>query len=268
MDRIMNPSYKGRYPFRLATTSFIYPDSYSANVARLGARVDEIELLMFETSQLPTKPEIGELKHLAGALDISYNVHLPLDVALGHCDPAVRNQSVHQLTHAIERVTPLEPTTHTLHLTFDKSQDAADLAAWQQRTMESVTRLIEQTAITPEMLSIETLDFAPHWLKPICDQLNLAVCVDVGHVILYGFDLPATLQSFGSQISILHLHGVSNGKDHLSLGQLDVNAQQTIHSYLKDFTGSVSLEVFSEVNLNNSLISLAQLMSEFGQTMD
>jgi sugar phosphate isomerase/epimerase len=262
----MNPSFKHCYPFRLATTSFIYPDSYSANVARLGALVDEIELLLFNSSQLPTKREIGELKQMALSLDITYNVHLPLDVQLGHRDATVRNRSVYMLANAIERVAPLGPTTHTLHLTFDKNDGTADVTAWQQRCVASVTQLLEHTAIASEMISVETLDFEPQWLKPMCEQLNLAVCVDVGHVILYGFDLPAVLQSFGSKISILHLHGVDNGKDHLSLDRLDAKAQEMVVSHLQNFTGSVSLEVFSEESFSHSLACLAQLMATANQT--
>jgi len=40
-------SYKHAYPFKLGTTSFIYPDGYVPNVKMLGPYMDEIELLFF-----------------------------------------------------------------------------------------------------------------------------------------------------------------------------------------------------------------------------
>ncbi len=257
----MTRSFKHCYPFRLATTSFIYPDTYSANVTRLGHLVDEIELLVFESNQLPSKTEVGELKQLSAALDITYNVHLPLDVFLGHKDAIHRRKAVQQLDEAVERMSPLGPTTYTVHLIFDGGNDAANVKAWQQRTMDSIAQLIRQTNIAPDMLSIEILDYPPLWLKPIRDILGLAVCADIGHVLLNGYDLASVLKSFDGQISILHMHGVYKGRDHLALNQLDSNASRVMCSYLKDFTGSVSLEVFSEVNLKTSLTCLEKLMA-------
>jgi hypothetical protein len=57
-------SYKKRYPFRIGTTSFIYPAGYTENVARLGPHVDEIEILMFEShpDSRPTDSWCGILR--------------------------------------------------------------------------------------------------------------------------------------------------------------------------------------------------------------
>ena len=46
----LSKSYKGLFPFKICTTSFIYPDHYIPNVKMLGPFVDEIELLVFESS--------------------------------------------------------------------------------------------------------------------------------------------------------------------------------------------------------------------------
>jgi len=53
-------SYKGLYPFKIGTTSFIYPAGYAQNVKMLGPYVDEIELLLFEGApdSLPSTQEI------------------------------------------------------------------------------------------------------------------------------------------------------------------------------------------------------------------
>ena len=74
------------YPFRLATTSFIYPDDYVPNVRLLGAFVDEIELLVFESDALPSEHTVRELASLSREQAVGYNVHLPLDVSIGHGD--------------------------------------------------------------------------------------------------------------------------------------------------------------------------------------
>ena len=78
-------SYKGLYQFRLGTTSFIYPDHYLPNVKMLGPYLNEIELLLFESAydSLPSKHEIKELSILAEEFDITYDIHLPIDISLG-----------------------------------------------------------------------------------------------------------------------------------------------------------------------------------------
>lgn len=53
----LEKSHKGTFPFRLGTTSFIYPDNYETNVRLLAPYLDEIELLFLEgdPESLPKK---------------------------------------------------------------------------------------------------------------------------------------------------------------------------------------------------------------------
>ena len=63
-----NPPLPDR-PFRLGTTSFIYPDHIIPNVQKIGRFFDEIELLVFESSPkgvLPSREEIRVLEQLSG----------------------------------------------------------------------------------------------------------------------------------------------------------------------------------------------------------
>jgi len=72
-------------PFKLGTTSFIFPDHIIPNVKKLGPFFDEIELLIFESQPafvLPSKDEIKELLYLSQKHDLTYNIHLPIDVSL------------------------------------------------------------------------------------------------------------------------------------------------------------------------------------------
>ncbi len=250
----MDLSLKNRYPFRLGTTSFIFPADYTTNVRHLAPLVDEIELLLFESNHLPPVDEIRGLEELARTQGISYNIHLPMDVHLAGETHEIRKHAVDAVTRAIDRVAPLCPTTHTLHLTFDQSdRRPGTVDQWQHLCMESITEVLKRSRISPDRISIETLDYDPFWLTPIVEALDLAICVDVGHVILYGFDLPQVLGSFADRTSILHLHGVTGGRDHLALTQLDPSLRGTIAGYLHDFTGSASIEVFNLKRLCESL---------------
>jgi sugar phosphate isomerase/epimerase len=258
---MMEDTLKQRYPFRLGTTSFIYPAGYASNVRKLAPLVDEIELLLFESNHLPSRDDINELQSLAQVHNITYNVHLPMDIDMAADRPAMRRQSVSLIAKAMDRVAPLHPTTQTLHLPFNQSpQDFERVDEWQSRSMESITWLLDTTGVAANKISIETLDFPPDWLLPIVEMLDLSVCVDVGHLILYGFDLKKVLDKFAARTTILHLHGVSAGRDHLAVGRIKLGDRKTISRYLINFKESVSIEVFSLSHLKESMACFPELM--------
>lgn len=259
----MRKSYKKAYPFRLATTSFIFPAGYSDNVRRLAPWVDEIELLLFESDHLPDSTEISRLKTLAEDQDISYNIHLPMDIRLGAVDANQRHWSISAIVQTLERVAPLAATSNTLHLTIDDTvQTSTGVKGWQARCMESLDELLQRTKIPARRLSIETLDFNPQWLVDIIESLDLAVCIDVGHLIRFGYDLASAIDQFQQRTTVYHLHGVADGKDHLSLARLESDATKTLVPVLERFRGTVSLEVFNHGHLTESLDTLAVLMSQ------
>lgn len=258
---MMHPSWKHCYPFRLATTSFIFPAGYAENVRRLAPWVDEVELLLLERDHLPDPPEIHDLGRLADTLDITYNVHLPMDVALGSRRTAERDRSVTALVRALERVAPLTATTHTLHLAAETTaDDGMDAGAWQLRCMDSLRQVLQRTQIPSRRLSVETLEYDPGRLAPIVETLDLAVCIDIGHLIRYGHHLDSVISRFIHRTSIFHLHGVAAGNDHRSLAHLNDAAGAILAPILAHFKGSVCLEVFKYQDFADSLRRLAALV--------
>src|SRR5512138_1637445 len=84
------------YPFRLGTTSYIIPADILPNARYLAGKVRDIELILFEVddgpNNLPSPEVIDELTHIAQQHDMTYTVHLPLDLKLGE-DGSDRDQS-------------------------------------------------------------------------------------------------------------------------------------------------------------------------------
>jgi hypothetical protein len=74
------------YPFRLGTTSYILPDEILPNALYLAGQVRDIELVLFEVddgpNNLPSAEVVAELAALGQAMDLTYTVHLPLDLRL------------------------------------------------------------------------------------------------------------------------------------------------------------------------------------------
>ena len=255
----MNPtlptSYKNRFPFRLGTTSYIIPGSYATNVALLAPFLDEIELLFFESHQdaWPSTAEREELVRLADRYSLRYNIHLPLDLRLGHAKAPVRTAAVEILIRLFDLTGPLTPTTWTLHLPMeDDGNDKETIFAWRHRVTDSLRQLID-AGIPPRAVTLENIDYSIETIGELSQQTGFRMCLDAGHLIAQRVNVPATFDRFRDRIDMVHLHGVRNGKDHLSLAVLQDTDCRWIPDMLASFTGTVSLEVFSYESLVTSL---------------
>jgi len=252
---VLSKSYKGLYPFKLCTTSFIYPDHYVPNVKLLGPFVDEIELLLFESApadSLVSIQEISALSRLSKELDFTYNIHLPTDISIGDPDPVNQQQAVDSLIGVIERVASLRPTTYTLHVPYDDNTGDKDkIKRWQEIVHDNLVKILA-TGVG-NLIAIETLDYPFEIIETIISDLNLSVCMDLGHLIIHGEDLKRVSDKYLDKTSIIHLHGVENKRDHLALDRLPETFVEPVFEILGQFSGSVSVEVFSFENLAASL---------------
>ncbi|NIA08702.1 MAG: hypothetical protein GWP10_02765 [Nitrospiraceae bacterium] len=138
----LSRSYKGLFPFRIATTSYIYPDYILPNVEMLAPYLDEIELIFFESDPedgLPSRDDITSLAKIGQEQGIRYNVHLPIDIFLGDPDPGVRRYGIDIVKKIIDLTNPIDPSSYTLHLE-SRRQDGhrcMDIDRWKKDTLES-----------------------------------------------------------------------------------------------------------------------------------
>jgi sugar phosphate isomerase/epimerase len=232
-----------------------------ANIKMLAPYLEEIELLFFESSpedSLPSAQEIKALAELAKTSDLTYNIHLPIDISISDRDPSVRQHGVQIIKRIIELTGPLTPTTYTLHIPWeDPGEQKETLTKWQERSYRSIEQILAG-GVPGRNLSVETLMYPFEWLDDILIDLNLSVCLDLGHLILQGFDIDAHFKKYAERTSIIHLHGVKDNRDHLSLDMLFESDLNTVMKILKQFTGTVSLEVFAFKHLDASLTFLEQ----------
>jgi hypothetical protein len=256
---VLPKSYKGVYPFKLATTSFIYPDDYIPNIQMLGPYFDEIELLLFESKDIEScfpKSVVDELGCLSKELDIGYTIHLPTDVSISAGDDRLQFDAIECYKRTIDRMLPLAPSSFFLHVPYTE-QDAKEptVEKWCQRIRTNLLKLIDGT-IDGSFVSIETLDYPLDYIEDIAVELNLSICIDVGHLIINGCDILKVFEKYSSMIASIHLHGVENNQDHLGLDRLAKRYRAQVMEILKNFEGILSLEVFSYLHLMPSLQTL------------
>src|SRR5512141_948132 len=127
------------YPFRLGTTSYIIPADILPNAHYLAGKVADIELVLFELddglNNLPTPEVLAELSQIGESADLSYTVHLPLDLRLGK-DGEEQSLSLAKAQKVIQGTRILKPWAYVLHLEGGQerfSTDSAVLAHWQHQ---------------------------------------------------------------------------------------------------------------------------------------
>ncbi len=266
-------------PFKLGTTSFIFPDHIIPNVKKLGPFFDEIELLIFESRPvevLPSHNDVKELLNLSQEHEFTYNIHLPTDISLTHESLDLRLKAKDTILRVIDLFAPLNPTTHTLHLDMPPDvkkniENQKKLKNWQEKTRQSLGALISDIS-NPGIISIETLDYPFACLETLVEEFKLSVCIDAGHQIKYGHNLLEIFEKHKLRTSIIHLHGVvfskQNIKDHTALDNLPEKYFRQVQTILEAFTGVVSLEVFNLENLNRSLMILSKVFKNIAPMME
>jgi sugar phosphate isomerase/epimerase len=260
VDKLLLKNYRGRFPFKLSTTSYIYPDEIVPNVARLAPYFDEIELVLFESrgqDSIPNNIQIKQLMDLSHLHQVGFNVHLPIDISLGDERDEVRMNGISIIKMVIKQTLYLNPSFYTLHLDLinEKGQDELDIKGWRRHLIQCLEEILND-GIESKRISIETLGYPFEWIEDIVRKFGFSICLDIGHILIHGHDLQHYLEEYLPGTSIVHLHGFQNGTDHLGIEKLPEPFLKTILSYLHHYHGIVSIEVFSIDELKSSLAVL------------
>ena len=257
---------KGRLPWRIGATSFVIPAGIAENVQYLADRVDDIQLLFFESScraRLPQKIDVPLLAALARDHHLSYTVHLPTDLMPGHCSRAVRQQAVDEIVRLMAELAPLHPRCFDLHL---PRQRELDIAPWLENINDFLLALKKDIGPQGTMVAIENIDYPFRLVRSLVLHHGFDLCPDIGHALYFDDDPDSFLHDIhpGSHI---HYHGIRGGRDHQALGpeQRDRTAQLGAVLHAGVCRGVVTLEVYNSGDLQASLQHIAEIWSLYQQ---
>ena len=248
------------YHFRLGTTSYIIPEDILPNAHYLAGKVRDIELILFEVddgpNNLPSPEAINELSQVASQHDLTYTVHLPLDLKLGE-DGSERDQSLVKAKRVIDCTRGLDPWAYVLHLdgrSVRTSTDSALLKRWQDHSVRAL-EIVSEWAGSPEKLAVENLETYPlDFIQPVLDRIPVSRCVDIGHLWLDGHDPIPYLQAAIARTRVIHIHGIAE-RDHRSLAFMSREKVRAVWDELirLKYEGVLTLEMFSEEDFLSSL---------------
>jgi sugar phosphate isomerase/epimerase len=257
----VKPAY-ARY--RVGATSFIHPAGWLENAERVAGRVQDVELLLFEPPSPATAPspaEVAGLARLGRAAGLTYSVHAPV-VALASADEGRRRAAVEAVVRAAEVTAPLDPHALILHLEPDAAPGGPE--AWRERAARSLRELVA-AGVPPERIAVENLDDDLALAEPLIEELGLSVALDVGHLARDGVALAPVLAQHLRRARVVHWHGTdASGRDHRSLRHYPRAEGVALLRALAEagWAGVVTLEVFREADLDESLAVLAELDRE------
>ena len=151
---------------------------------------------------------------------------------------------------------PLAPSTFFLHIPYDESDaQKPTIEKWRDRIRSNLSRLLDSTT-SGSLIAIETLDYPLDFIEDIVRELNLSICMDVGHLILHDYNVRDIFKRYESKISSIHLHGVENNQDHQAIDRFSPQYIPPLVEIISRFQGILSLEVFAYQHLVPSLQTL------------
>lgn len=257
-----------QYPFRLGTTSYIIPADILSNVRHLAGKVQDIELVLFEVddgpNNLPKHEDIAELINIAAGNDLTYTVHLPLDLRLAD-DGSSRHASLQKARRVIDCTRELNPWAYVLHLDGKSVRHGATsdaLRRWREHAVQSLAIVGEWTGGT-EKLAVENLEgYLKDFYEPVLEKIAVSRTVDIGHLWMDNCDPVAYLKNALPRTRVIHIHGIE-GRDHKSLAHVPQEKLRAVLDELIRFNyrGVFTVEVFSEKDFLSSCAALRSIMN-------
>lgn len=248
--------------FRIGTTSYIVPDDILPNVRYLRDRVEDVELVLFEIDEggnnLPSPVQIDEMAEIAAGSDLTYTIHLPLDLQMGSQGESL-HVSLELARKVIDRTRALEPFAYVLHLEGKVYDDYESWVGQAARSLE----MAAEWAGDPALLAVENLEGYPlDFIDPVLEQVPASRCLDVGHLWLEGHEPAPFLRKHLARTRVVHIHGIGT-RDHQSLGYMDLSQIREVLAGLESYEGVVTLEIFNKADLESSLAALKKAGMEW-----
>ena len=260
-DHPQLPVTRHNTPFRIGCTSYIYPDGLLGNISALAALdlVDDIELILFDLedgpSNFPDRQLVEALANIASAHDLTYTVHLPLDLGSSP-DGIPHSRPIEQAEHVIQITAPLAPFAYIAHLERESITDPGRI----DRTLQVVARLLDRIG-NPTKLAIENLEsYDPCHLEQVFETLPVSRTLDIGHLWKAGRDPLPLLEAWLPETRVIHIHGVGDN-DHQSLTTISPPSLDRLISRLGAYRGILTLEVFGADDFFPSIEALLEAIT-------
>lgn len=257
----------GKYPFRLGTTSYILADELLPNVEYLAGKVQDVELVLFDVdggpSNLPTPAQTAALRRLADNQDLTFSVHLPLDLHMG-ASGSPQHISLEKARRVIECTRELNPWAFVAHLdgreVLPSGTSAQAILEWQDQAVQAL-ELVAEWIGDAQRLAVENLEGYPlEFHAAVLERTAVSRTVDIGHLWLDGHDPLPYFRAALPRTRVVHIHGIGE-RDHSSLAHVPPQDLATVFAEIiaSNFNGILTIEVFGQADFSTSMQALESL---------
>ena len=247
-------------PWNIAAPSFVWPARVGDNCYYLQNRVDEIEIIFFETQGSLNYTQLDLPEDLKN-LDLDYHLHLPMDLPWEKGALEV----VQNIEELAGKVAYLSPHCFVLHPPADPDLFSDFHQAWEAHPELKQKKLLLENV----------REKAPRPLADLLGELrshHVKFCLDIGHWSSYGSgsqyqNLPQWIQTLGPYLSHLHLHDNDGIADlHLGLGQGCIPWVELFGGLeFMELSPSFALEPHCQEDLEQSLSFMKKHMNWFSR---
>jgi len=256
------------FPFRLGATSYIIPDDIVSNVRYLAGKVRDVELVLFDLDggpcNFPSQTEISEMRRISSDHDLTFTVHLPLDLRMS-ADGGPEHVSLEKACRVIDCTRALNPWAYVAHLdgrdVLPVGTPTSAVQRWQDESVRAL-ELVGTWIGDLQNLALENLEGYPlDFHTPILERIAVSRTVDIGHLWLDGHDPLGYLRAALPRTRVIHLHGIGE-RDHSSLAHIPFEDLAAVFNELVlfNYSGVLTLEIFSEEDFLSSMSVLERVV--------
>ena len=240
--------------FKLGAPSFVLPTGYLENIVYLQDRVQDVQLLLFESSAedpLFSNDTLSTLNYLAGEDYLSYSVHMPLS-------PRIADEPEKVLTNTRLLLEKLQAVKNISGYTFHF--DLPTGRCWEELTIPEINELnriyIDFFAVLKKefpsaIFTLENTETPLAALDTAVRDAGIFYCADTGHLLKQGYPVEEIAERL-FKTKIVHLHGCKeiDGKLH---DHKEVVFDRQIFEMLEKFEGVLTVENYHAKMLEKSL---------------
>lgn len=245
------------FPFKVGAPSYLLPTGYIENVTYLVEKVDDIQLLVFDS--LPDDPlfEKGTLKtlqYLVKERGVTFSVHMPVKPKLFDAF----EKRLETACYIIETLNPLNVCSYTFHY------DLPDGVTWETLGKKEIQRIdglyiMFFNALKEKFphvdISLENTETPLSALDHVVSRCGISYCIDIGHLLFQQWEL-SEIETRLKQASVVHLHGCEEVEGKYS-DHRPVNYDRAIFKLLESFRGILTIENYHAYLFNKSMKVLA-----------
>lgn len=250
--------------FKFGTTSYILPADIITNVQDIKEYVSGIQLVLFELdeqSNLPNPIDISQLKYYKEKYNLEYFIHLPLSLNFSETNSVIRNKVIKYFEKYYVLGNEISAQYYISHLNINYNSNnknfidnisQTELDLFYENISKTLLLLFNEYDIKNKFL-VENLNYPIKYLDYFLYNLNINLCLDIGHIFFYAQDLNS-IENYKEKIKLIHLHDLNtNESDHFELNNpTRINSAITFLKKI-NYDGYVILEVFQKDFFLNSL---------------